>query len=154
MAVDGVVGGRGDLNYGWRRSRARTVDRLRNHRWSNSRHVAATRHNVARTTEKSSDITLKPGNGEMTGTFKKFVLAALAAIGVSGCAGVTDVVSTGPDSYMVASHGTMGWSSGPAQKAAAFEKADAYCEERGKAVQVIKASDSGSGAFGIVGSIR
>lgn len=39
----------------------------------------------------------------------------------------------------------MGGSSGPTQKAAEFEKADAYCRERGKAVQVIKASDSGSG---------
>lgn len=89
----------------------------------------------------------------MTGTFKKFVLvAALVAIGITGCAGVTDVVSTGPDTYMVASHGTMGWSSGPAQKAAAFKKADAYCEERVKAVQVIKASDSGSGEFGKISS--
>lgn len=89
----------------------------------------------------------------MRGTFKIFALvAALAAIGVTGCAGVTDVAPTGPDTYMVASHGTMGWSSGPAQKAVAFEKADAYCKERGKAVQVIKASDSGSGEYGKISS--
>jgi len=71
---------------------------------------------------------------------------------VAGCAGVTDVVATGPDSYMVASHGTMGWSSGPAQKAAAFSKADTFCKQQGKVVQVITATDSGNGGFGKISS--
>jgi uncharacterized protein YceK len=44
-------------------------------------------------------------------------LVLIIATLLAGCAGVTHVVSTGPDTYMVASHGTMGWSSGPAQKA-------------------------------------
>ena len=39
---------------------------------------------------------------------------------LAGCAGATHVVSTGPGTYMIASHGVMGWSSGPAQKAKAF----------------------------------
>jgi len=71
---------------------------------------------------------------------------------VSACGGVTDVVSTGPDTYMVASHSTMGWSSGPAQKAAAFEEANDYCKGLGKVMQVIKASDSGNGGFGKISS--
>jgi uncharacterized protein YceK len=77
-------------------------------------------------------------------------LIACAVLG--GCAGVTDVVSTGPSTYMAASHGTVGWSSGPAQKAAAFEKANAYCSKQGKVVQAIDASDSGAGGFGKISS--
>jgi hypothetical protein len=34
-----------------------------------------------------------------------------------GFAGATDLVLTGKDTYMIASHGTIGWSSGGAQKA-------------------------------------
>ena len=75
-----------------------------------------------------------------------------SALLVGACAGATDVVSTGPDTYMVASHSTMGWSSGPAQKAAAFEKANDYCKGLGKVMQVINARDSGNGAFGKISS--
>jgi hypothetical protein len=49
---------------------------------------------------------------------------------------------------MVANRGTMGWSSGPAQKAAAFEEAADCCKGIGKVLQVIKASDSGNSGFG------
>ena len=76
------------------------------------------------------------------------VIASLLA----GCAGVTDVVSTGADTYMVASHGTMGWSSGPAQKAQAFNQANDYCQKMGKTMQVISARDSGNGGFGVISS--
>ena len=71
---------------------------------------------------------------------------------ITACAGVTDVVSTGKDTYMVASHGTMGWSSGGAQKAQAFTQADAFCKKVGKQMQVISESDSGSGGFGKISS--
>jgi len=63
----------------------------------------------------------------------------LLIVSFVGCAGVTHVVSTGPDTYMVASHGTMGWSSGPAQKAKAFE-------------ETISATDSGPGIYGKISS--
>ena len=69
-----------------------------------------------------------------------------------GCAGVTDVVETGPDSYMIASHGTMGWSSGPAQKAQAFTQANDFCQKTGKVVEVITSNDSGNGGFGKISS--
>jgi hypothetical protein len=66
---------------------------------------------------------------------------------IAGCAGVTDVVSTGPDTYMVASHSTMGWSSGGAQKAKAFQEADAFCKALGKQVQTINSTET-AGGFG------
>jgi hypothetical protein len=70
---------------------------------------------------------------------------------VAGCGGVTDVVKTGPDTYMVASHGTMGWSSGSAQKAKAFQDAENYCAKMGKQVQQVEAKES-PGGFGRIAS--
>jgi hypothetical protein len=70
---------------------------------------------------------------------------------IAACAGVTHVVSTGPDTFMVASHGTMGWSSGPAQKAKAFEEAGSYCKGLGKEFQPIKSDETASG-FGKIAS--
>lgn len=72
----------------------------------------------------------------------------LLAILIGGCAGVTDVVPTGKDTYMVASHGTMGWSSGGAQKAKAFTQANEFCQKTGKTLEVISTNDSGNGGFG------
>ena len=71
---------------------------------------------------------------------------------VVGCAGVTDVVSTGPDTYMVASHGVMGWSSGGAQKAKAFKEADAFCKSLGKQLQPISTNETPGGGFGKIAS--
>lgn len=76
----------------------------------------------------------------------------LAMCVLSACAGVTDVVPTGADTFMVASHGTMGWSSGPAQKAAAMKQAGDYCRSSGKDLQVINSTDSGNGEFGKISS--
>jgi hypothetical protein len=70
---------------------------------------------------------------------------------LAGCAGATHVVSTGPGTYMIASHGTMGWSSGPAQKAKAFEEAGDYCKKLGKEMQPINSSETESG-FGKIAS--
>jgi hypothetical protein len=76
---------------------------------------------------------------------------ALAALFVASCAGATHVVPTGPNTYMVASRGTMGWSSGGAQKAKAFEEADAYCKASGKVFQVIRTNET-AGGFGQIAS--
>jgi hypothetical protein len=78
----------------------------------------------------------------------KWMTIRIAAISlIAGCAGTTDVVSTGPDTYIVASHGTMGWSSGGAQKAKAFQQADAYCKNLGKQMLPINANET-AGGFG------
>jgi hypothetical protein len=53
--------------------------------------------------------------------------------------------------YMVASRGVMGWSSGGAQKAKAFEEADAYCRGLGKALQPIRSNET-PGGFGQIAS--
>ena len=76
---------------------------------------------------------------------KAYCVAAVVAVG--GCAGITDVVSTGPDTYLIASHGTMGWSSGGAQKAKAFKEASDYCKKLGKQMHPINASET-AGGFG------
>jgi len=70
---------------------------------------------------------------------------------LGGCAGVTDVVPTGPDTYMVASHGTMGWSSGGAQKAKAYQQAAGFCKAKSLQMQTIGAKESPSG-FGQIAS--
>ena len=63
-----------------------------------------------------------------------------------GCAGVTHVASTGPCTYMVAAHGTMGWSSAPAQKAKAFQDANDFCKRQdGKVAEGIKGTTTDSG---------
>jgi hypothetical protein len=76
----------------------------------------------------------------------------IASIAVSSCAGSNHVVPTGQGTYMIAEHGTMGWSSGPAQKAKAFEEAQAYCQQTGKQLETISATDSGAGGFGKISS--
>lgn len=76
----------------------------------------------------------------------KFTTAISLGLALSACAGVTGVVPTGPDTYMVASRGTMGWSSGPVQEAHAFQQAADYCKSQGKIIQTISADNSGNGA--------
>ncbi len=69
----------------------------------------------------------------------------------AGCAGVTHVVPAGNDTYMIASHGVMGWSSGSAQKAKALEEAEAYCTGKGKKMQPLDSSEE-PGGFGKIAS--
>ncbi len=76
------------------------------------------------------------------------ILNAAVVLAIAGCGGTTNVVPTGSDTYMVAARGTMGWSSGPAQKAKAFEEAGAYCQQSGKQFETIDATDSGAGTWG------
>ena len=72
-------------------------------------------------------------------------LIAISLLLLAGCAGVTDVVPTGPDTFMVANHGTMGWSSAGAQKAMAFQRANDYCKNLGKQFQSISTNESPGG---------
>jgi hypothetical protein len=74
-------------------------------------------------------------------------LFALCLASLCSCAGSTDVVRGAGDSFIVANHGVMGWSSGPAQKAKAIDRARAYCEERGARLEVVTARDE-PGGFG------
>lgn len=93
--------------------------------------------------------------GKYGGGMTMRVIVAIALLMVSlvaGCAGVTNVVSTGPDTYMIASHGVMGWSSGSAQKAKAFQEADAFCKSLGKQLQPISTNETPGGGFGQIAS--
>jgi len=78
-------------------------------------------------------------------------IAPCAAL-LTACAGVTDPVPVGDGVYMVANHGVMGWSSGPAQKAAALQKAGMFCNGMGKELQTISTTDSGPGGLGKISS--
>lgn len=77
---------------------------------------------------------------------KRIALISAATLFV-GCASVTDVVSTGSDTYMVASQGVIGNGSGAAQLAAAFKAAGTYCNARGEQMQSIR-SDQTEPFFG------
>jgi hypothetical protein len=92
-----------------------------------------------------------PRTGHLAATPICTGLGLLAACLLAGCGGVTHVVATGPDTFMVASHGTMGWSSGPAQKAKAFEEATNYCKGLGKEMRPISSNETPSG-FGKIAS--
>lgn len=78
-------------------------------------------------------------------------MLTFAYLALVACGGVTDVVKTGPDTYLVASHGTMGWSSGAAQKAKAFQDAEDYCKRMNKQVQPIGTNET-PGGFGRIAS--
>jgi opacity protein-like surface antigen len=79
------------------------------------------------------------------------LLLSAAAVCASGCAAVSDVVATGAGTYMVSSHGVMGYSSGGAERAKAFAAADTFCKQQGKQVQSLSSSDTPSG-FGRIAS--
>ena len=83
---------------------------------------------------------------------KRSVAVGACCVTLAACAGVTEPVPVGDGVYMVGSHGVMGWSSGPAQQAAALEKATMFCNGMGKELQTISASDSGPGGFGKISS--
>ena len=71
----------------------------------------------------------------------------------TGCASSSIVVPQGHDTYMVARHGTMWWSSsGSAQKAKALQEAQDYCQHLGKQMATISEADSGPGGFGKISS--
>jgi len=70
-------------------------------------------------------------------------MSAIVAVAGVGCAGSTDVIQTGPDTYMVATHSTTGSTSGAEQRAKAFAEARDYCEKSGKQLETIRAVESG-----------
>lgn len=69
---------------------------------------------------------------------------ALALL-LCACADVSSVVPTGQGTYMVTAHGVMGWSSGGAQKARAFEAANRYCAAKGERMVPITTHETPSG---------
>jgi len=82
----------------------------------------------------------------------KTITLTLVSVALTACAGSTNVVPEGHDTYMVAHHGTMGWSSGSAQKAKALEEADDYCHKLGKQMESVAETDSGPGGMGKISS--
>jgi hypothetical protein len=82
----------------------------------------------------------------------RILLAASALMLVAACAGSSDVVKTGPDTYMIARHGTSGWSLGQNQKAKALRDAAQYCRRQGKQMQAISAVETGAEAYGKMSS--
>lgn len=75
----------------------------------------------------------------------------LLAILVAGCASVTDVVPTGPDTFMVSARGVMGNSSAGQEKAKAFQRANEYCNDLGRQMVPINVSET-TGGFGRIAS--
>ncbi len=81
--------------------------------------------------------------------YRSFAVILVALL--TACAGVTGVVSTGENSYMLASHGTMGWSSSGAQKAKVFQDANEFCRSQGKQFEMINTRQV-DGGFGKIAS--
>ncbi len=79
-------------------------------------------------------------------------LTGITCVTIAACAGTTNrVVPTGHDTYLIATHGTMGWSSAGAQKAKAYEQANDFCKTKGGEVQTVNENTTDSG-FGRIAS--
>ncbi len=64
---------------------------------------------------------------------------------VAANAGGTDVVQTGPDTYILAAHGVKGWSSASTQKVKAIARASDYCKRLGKEMEIVNATEHTGG---------
>jgi len=64
-----------------------------------------------------------------------------ACVAMVACASVSDVVSTGPDAYMVAAGGVVGASSSGPQLAKAQKEAADFCKKQGKQVETISSNE-------------
>jgi hypothetical protein len=64
---------------------------------------------------------------------KSLIISAFAATCLfnSGCASTSAVVPMGPDTYMISKGNAMSLGSGGALKADLYQKADAWCREKG-----------------------
>jgi hypothetical protein len=71
-------------------------------------------------------------------------LTVAALLLIAGVHAKDRVVRTGPDTYMIATKGVKGWSSGGEQKVKALEAANAYCGELGKTMEVVASSSENS----------
>lgn len=76
---------------------------------------------------------------------------AIFCLALAGCASVSDVVSTGKDTYLVNAKGVMGYSSEGDQKIKALVEADKFCKSRGKTMQQVGNEGTPSG-FGRIAS--
>jgi hypothetical protein len=72
----------------------------------------------------------------------KAMIPGVFAVALMGCAGVSDVVPAGNGTYMVAAHGTIGLSSGSAQKARAYEEASDFCQGKHLTFQPIDTTEN------------
>ena len=81
----------------------------------------------------------------------KLALLVVVLLTVTGCANVSDVVSTGPGTYMVAAEGVLGNSSPGKQMFKAHSQADAFCRGQGKQVDTINTQEA-PGGYGKVAS--
>jgi hypothetical protein len=70
------------------------------------------------------------------------ITVSVAALMLAACAGVSDVVPAGNGTYMVAAHGTIGLSSGSAQKARAYEEASDFCQGKHLTFQPIDTTEN------------
>jgi hypothetical protein len=70
---------------------------------------------------------------------------ALLVSCTAAVAGGSDVVQTGPDTYILANHGVKGWSSGSTQKVKAIERASEYCKKLGKQMQIVNVTENAGG---------
>ena len=82
---------------------------------------------------------------------RTFFTAFVIASTLLGCASVTDVVSTGPETYMVAAEGVLGNSSSGKQAFKAQQQAAAFCKAKGMQVETISSLEV-PGGFGKVAS--
>ncbi len=82
---------------------------------------------------------------------KTLAVFVLVATGLAGCASVTDVVATGPGTYMVAAEGVVGNSSSGKQAFKAQKQAAAFCSKQGMQVETINTNEV-PGGFGKVAS--
>lgn len=76
---------------------------------------------------------------------KKATLAMCLGLSLAGCATVTDVVSSGPDSFLVASQGVIGNGSAATQLVKAMQSANRYCEASGKKMEQVSVQTMDAG---------
>lgn len=67
----------------------------------------------------------------------KITIGLLCVAALAGCANVSDVVPTGPGTYMLVSNGIAGNGSGAAQLANAIQKAGNFCSSQRKQMKII-----------------
>lgn len=73
------------------------------------------------------------------------LLFGIAAIALTGCATQTGVITTGQNAYMVLNQGNGFWASPSTLTAAATKEAAAYCEAKGKVVEILTTREAGAG---------
>jgi len=75
---------------------------------------------------------------------RSVLMAAATAASVCGCSSVTDVSPMGNDTYMVGGKAVGGHMSHTEVKGIALQRADDYCQARGKKMVLQEAKSSGA----------